>query len=335
MADEVIFDLSKPLDVYKEIKVYTGTGNPVLAKHIADKLNLKLSGLKLEKFANGETYARFDESVRGDEVFIIQCIAGENVNDLLMELLSITDAAKRASAASVTAVITHYAYARQDRKAASREPITARLIANLLEAAGVDRVITLDLHSNQIQGFFDIPVSHLTALYNFGEYFAAKDFDWDNTVVVSPDMGRAKVAKKLADYLGCEMAIAHKSRPKHNAAEVMGVIGNIVGKTCIINDDMIDTAGTLVGSIKKLKEMGAGDIYVSSTHGIFSGAAIERLENAPIVECVVTDAIPCAVANTKGSKIKMISVADEFAEAIAAVYQNTPVTLVFGGASEM
>ena len=335
MADEVIFDLSKPLDVYKEIKVYTGTGNPVLAKHIADKLNLKLSGLKLEKFANGETYARFDESVRGDEVFIIQCIAGENVNDLLMELLIITDAAKRASAASVTAVITHYAYARQDRKAASREPITARLIANLLEAAGVDRVITLDLHSNQIQGFFDIPVSHLTALYNFGEYFAAKDFDWDNTVVVSPDMGRAKVAKKLADYLGCEMAIAHKSRPKHNAAEVMGVIGNIVGKTCIINDDMIDTAGTLVGSIKKLKEMGAGDIYVSSTHGIFSGAAIERLENAPIVECVVTDAIPCAVANTKGSKIKMISVADEFAEAIAAVYQNTPVTLVFGGASEM
>ena len=335
MADEVIFDLSKPLNVYKEIKVYTGTGNPVLAKHIADKLNLKLSGLKLEKFANGETYARFDESVRGDEVFIIQCIAGENVNDLLMELLIITDAAKRASAASVTAVITHYAYARQDRKAASREPITARLIANLLEAAGVDRVITLDLHSNQIQGFFDIPVSHLTALYNFGEYFAAKDFDWDNTVVVSPDMGRAKVAKKLADYLGCEMAIAHKSRPKHNAAEVMGVIGNIVGKTCIINDDMIDTAGTLVGSIKKLKEMGAGDIYVSSTHGIFSGQAIERLENAPIVECVVTDAIPCPVANTKGSKIKMISVADEFAEAIAAVYQNTPVTLVFGGASEM
>ena len=252
-----------------------------------------------------------------------------------MELLIITDAAKRASAASVTAVITHYAYARQDRKAASREPITARLIANLLEAAGIDRVITLDLHSNQIQGFFDIPVSHLTALYNFGEYFGAKDFDWENTVVVSPDMGRAKVAKKLADYLGCEMAIAHKSRPKHNAAEVMGVIGNIVGKTCIINDDMIDTAGTLVGSIKKLKEMGAGDIYVSSTHGIFSGAAIERLENAPIVECVVTDAIPCEVANKPGSKIKMISVAEEFAEAIAAVYQNTPVTLVFGGASEM
>ena len=335
MACELVQDLSAPLNVVKGIKVYTGSGNPALAKRIADKLNLELSGLRLEKFANGETYARFDESVRGDEVFIIQCIAGENVNDLLMELLIITDAAKRASAASVTAVITHYAYARQDRKASSREPITARLVANLLEAAGVDRIITLDLHSNQIQGFFDIPVSHLTALYNFGDYFAAKDFDWENTVVVSPDMGRAKVARRLADYLGCEVAIAHKSRPKHNAAEVMGVIGNIVGKTCIVNDDMIDTAGTLVGSINKLKEMGAGDIYVSSTHGIFSGAAIERLENAPIVECVVTDAIPCLAANKPGSKIKMISVADEFAEAIAAVYQNTPVTMVFGGASEM
>ena len=335
MADEVIFDLSKPLNVYKEIKVYSGTGNPVLAKHIADKLNLKLSGLKLEKFANGETYARFDESVRGDEVFIIQCIAGENVNDLLMELLIITDAAKRASAASVTAVITHYAYARQDRKAASREPITARLIANLLEAAGVDRIITLDLHSNQIQGFFDIPVSHLTALYNFGDYFAAKDFDWDNTVVVSPDMGRAKVAKKLADYLGCEMAIAHKSRPKHNAAEVMGVIGNIVGKTCIINDDMIDTGGTLVGSINKLKEMGAGDIYVSATHGIFSGQAIERLQNAPIVECGVTDAIPCEVANKPGSKIKQISVAEPLATCIYNVYTNNSVSQGAAGHSEV
>ena len=328
-------DLSKPLNVEKNIKLYTGTGNHALATKIANKLGLEISGLELSKFANGEVYARFDESVRGDEVFLIQSMSGTNVNDLLMELLIATDAAKRASAASVTAVIPHYAYARQDRKAASREPITARLVANLLEAAGVDRIITIDLHSNQIQGFFDIPVSHLTALYNFGDYFRRKNFDWDNTVVVSPDMGRAKVAKKLADYLGCEMAIAHKSRPKHNEAEVMGVIGNIVGKTCIINDDMIDTAGTLVGSIKKLKEMGAGDLYISATHGIFSGAAIERLENAPIEECVVTDVIPCAVANRPGSKIKTISVSDELANAIIAVYTNNPVTAVFGGASEM
>lgn len=328
-------NLCKPVAVHKEIKLYTGSGNPALAERIANILGLHLAGLKLEKFANGELYARFEESVRGDEVFFIQSLAGQNVNDLLMETLIVADAATRASAANFTAVIPHYGYARQDRKAASREPITARLVANLLEAAGVDRVISLDLHSNQIQGFFDIPLTHLTALYLFGDYFKKKDFDWENTVVVSPDMGRAKVAKRLSDYLGCEVAIAHKSRPKHNAAEVMGVIGNIVGKTCIINDDMIDTGGTLVGSINKLKEMGAGDIYVSATHGIFSGSAIERLESAPIVECVVTDSIPCPVANTHGSKIKQISVANELSDAIAHVYLNQPISEVFGGNSEM
>lgn len=328
-------NLCKPLNVEKEIKLFSGTGNPELSKRVAKILHLELQGLHLEKFANGETYARFVESVRGDEVFFIQTLAGPNVNDLLMETLIVADAATRASADNFTVVIPHYGYARQDRKAAPREPITARLVANLLEAAGVDRVITLDLHSNQIQGFFDIPVTHLTALYLFGDYFKEKDFDWENTVVVSPDMGRAKVAKKLSDYLGCEVAIAHKSRPKHNAAEVMGIIGNIKGKTCIINDDMIDTAGTLVGSINKLKEMGAGDIYISATHGIFSGQAIERIESAPIVECVVSDAIPCAVANQPGSKIKTVSVAQELADAIYAVYVNTPVSGVFGGNSEM
>ena len=327
--------LSEPTTYQKEIKLYTGTGNPKLAKRIAEILHLELQGLKIEKFANGEIYARFEESVRGDEVFFVQTLAGQNVNDLLMETLIVADAATRASCQSFTAVIPHYGYARQDRKAASREPITARLVANLLEAAGVDRVITLDLHSGQIQGFFDIPVTHLTALYNFGDYFKTKPFDWENTVVVSPDMGRAKVAKKLSDYLGCEVAIAHKSRPKHNAAEVMGVIGDIVGKTCIINDDMIDTGGTLVGSINKLKEMGAGPIYVSATHGIFSGKAIERLQGAPIEECVVTDSIPCEVANQPGSKIKSISIADELAEAIYNVYMNNSVSGSSGGHSEM
>ena len=328
-------NLSKPSIYQKEIKLYTGTSNPALAQRIADILHLELQGLKLEKFANGEIYARFLESVRGDEVFFIQSIVGQNINDVLMETLIVADAANRASAESFTAVIPHYGYARQDRKASSREPITARLVANLLEAAGVDRVITLDLHSGQIQGFFDIPVTHLTALYQFGDYFKEKPFDWANTVVVSPDMGRAKVAKKLSDYLGCEVAIAHKSRPKHNAAEVMGIIGDIVGKTCIVNDDMIDTAGTLVGSITKLKEMGAGDIYVSATHGIFSGEAIQRLERAPIVECVVTDAIPCDVANTPNSKIKQISIAEALARCIYNVYTDHPVSESSYGNSEM
>ena len=317
-------NLSDPMPMDKEIKLYTGTGNPELSQRIADILHLELQGLTTEKFANGE-------SVRGDDVFFIQTMAGENVNDLIMETLIVADAAKRASCRRFTAVIPHYGYARQDRKAAPREPITARLVANLIEAAGIDQVITVDLHQGQIQGFFNIPVTHLTGLYLLGDYFKQKDFDWSQTVVVSPDMGRAKAAKKLSDYLGCEVAIAHKSRPKHNQAEVMGIIGDIKGKTCIVNDDMIDTAGTLCGSVKKLKEMGAGDIYVCATHGIFTDPAIQRLEEAPIVECVVTDVIPCEAANKPGSKIKTISIANELAEAIYSVYTNKPVSTIFGG----
>ena len=318
-------------EMTKTMMLCSGSVNRALAEGIARELGVSLGNMKHEKFANGEIYARYDESVRGDEVFIVQCLAGRNVNDLVMELLIACDAAKRASAASITAVITHYAYARQDRKAASREPITARLLANLLECAGVDRVITIDLHQGQIQGFFDIPVTNLTALYLFGDYYKAKGFNWDETVVVSPDVGRAKAAKKLADYLGCSLAIAHKGRPKHNVAEVMAVIGDIEGKTCIINDDMIDTGGTLVGSIKELKKLGAGDIYVCATHGIFSGAAINRLQDAPIVECVVTDAIPCVMANKPGSKLKTITIAEEMAQAIHHVYVNAPTTEIFGG----
>ncbi|MDM8299400.1 ribose-phosphate diphosphokinase [Collinsella tanakaei] len=313
--------------MFKTLRLYSGSCNRPLAQKIADILDVELSGLALEKFANGEIYARFDESVRGADVFLVQSIAGPNVNDMLMELLVATDAAKRASARTITAVITHYAYARQDRKAAPREPITARLVANLLERAGVDRIITLDLHQGQIQGFFDIPVNHLSALPLFGDYYNAKGFDTEKLVVVSPDVGRAKAAKKLSDMLGCDLAIAHKGRPRHNAAEVMGIIGNIEGKTCIINDDMIDTAGTLCANVRELKKLGAGDIYVCATHGIFSGPAIERLNEAPIVECVVSDSIPVEV----GGKIKTITVADEFADAIEAVYVEQSVSKLVGG----
>ena len=320
-------DPKKTVDMSKILRVYSGSSNRALAQKIANQLGVELSGLTLKQFANGEIYARYDETVRGADVFLIQSVAGGNVNDMLMELLIATDAAKRASARSITAVITHYGYARQDRKAGPREPITARLVANLLECAGVDRIITLDLHQGQIQGFFDIPVNHLSALPLFAEYYDTKGFDTDNLVVVSPDVGRAKAAKKLSDMLGCSLAIAHKGRPRHNAAEVMGIIGDIKGKTCIINDDMIDTGGTLVGSINKLKEMGAGDIYVCATHGIFSGEAIQRLNDAPIVECVVTDAIP--VEET--GKIKTISVAGEFAETISAVYYEQSVSNLVGG----
>ncbi len=320
-------DPKKTMDVSKILRIYSGSSNRPLAEKIANILGVELSGLTLKQFANGEIYARYDETVRGADVFFIQSVAGENVNDMLMELLIATDAAKRASARSITAVITHYGYSRQDRKAAPREPITARLVANLLECAGVDRVITLDLHQGQIQGFFDIPVNHLSALPLFADYYNAMNFDTENLVVVSPDVGRAKAAKKLSDMLDCSLAIAHKGRPRHNAAEVMGIIGDIKGKTCIINDDMIDTAGTLCANVKELKAMGAGDIYVCATHGIFSGPAIERLNEAPIVECVVTDAIPVE----EQGKIKTITVAGEFAETISAVYREQPVSCLIGG----
>ena len=319
-------DPQNPVRMYKSLRLYSGTANRPLAEKIAQKLGVELSGLTLEKFANGEIYARFDESVRGADVFFVQSVCG-NVNDALMEILIATDAAKRASARTVTAVISHYGYARQDRKASPREPITARLVANLIERSGVDRVITLDLHQGQIQGFFDIPVNHLSALPLFGEYYNNMHFDTDNLVVVSPDVGRAKAAKKLSDMLDCSLAIAHKGRPRHNAAEVMGIIGDIEGKTCIINDDMIDTAGTLTASVKELKKMGAGDIYVCATHGIFSGPAVQRLNDAPIVECLVTDSIPVQ----EGGKIKTLSVANEFAEAIAAVYEERSVSKLVGG----
>ena len=320
-------DASKDLSIYKNMRVYSGSSNRPLAEKIARLLGVELSGLILDQFANGEIYARFDETVRGSDVFFIQSVAGQNVNDMLMEMLIVTDAAKRASARSITAVITHYGYARQDRKAAPREPITARLVANLIECAGVNRIITLDLHQGQIQGFFDIPVNHLSALPLFGQYYNAKGFDPNNLVVVSPDVGRAKAAKKLSDMLDCSLAIAHKGRPKHNAAEVMGIIGDIEGKTVIINDDMIDTAGTLCANVRELKNLGAGDIYVCATHGIFSGPAIERLNNAPIVECVVTDSIPVK----EGGKIKTITVAEEFANAINAVYVERSVSDIIGG----
>lgn len=322
-------DLNKLTPMVKRFKLYSGSSNPGLAQRIADDLGVELSGLLLEKFANGETYARFDESVRGADVFFIQSIVGTNVNDMLMETLIAADAARRASCRTFTAVIPHYGYARQDRKAAPREPITARLVANLLETAGVDRVVTLDLHQNQIQGFFDIPVNHLTALPLFGNYYNAMGFDTDNLVVASPDVGRAKAAKKLSDMLGCSLAIAHKGRPRHNQAAVTGIIGDIEGKTCIVNDDMIDTAGTLCAGVTELKKMGAGDIYVCATHGIFSGPGVQRIEEAPIVECVVTDAVPLD-PTCHDDKIKVISVADEFAECIQRIYNEISVSGMFG-----
>ncbi|HIT50809.1 MAG TPA: ribose-phosphate diphosphokinase, partial [Candidatus Aveggerthella excrementigallinarum] len=232
-------------EMQKSLAVFAGSTAPALAEEIATCLGTTLGNVKLEKFSNGEIYARYLESVRGADVFIVQSTSTQNVNEAIMELLIMADAAKRASARTVSAVVPCYGYARQDRKAAAREPITAKLVANLMTVAGITRVITIDLHQGQIQGFFDNPVDHLTALPIFADYFRKKGLDMERVCVVSPDVGRAKAAKKLSDMLGTDLAIMHKGRPEHNKAEITALIGNVDGKICIVNDDMIDTAGTL------------------------------------------------------------------------------------------
>ncbi|MEG0070949.1 MAG: ribose-phosphate pyrophosphokinase [Raoultibacter sp.] len=315
-------------EMQKSMAVFSGSANPELAEEIADCLGIALGNVKLEKFANGEIYARYLESVRGADVFIIQSVAGSHVNDALMELLIMVDAAKRASARTVTAVLSHYGYARQDRKAASREPITAKLIANLMTVAGVDRTITIDLHQGQIQGFFDTPVNHLTALPILADYFKAKNFDKDRLCIVSPDVGRAKAAKKLSDIMEADLAIMHKGRPGHNKAEITALIGDVAGKICLVNDDMIDTAGTLCAAVQTLKNKGADKVYVCATHPVFSGPAYERLENADIEEVVVCNTIAVPQEYQTG-KIKVISIAPLLSRAIMNVYGNGSVAALF------
>jgi ribose-phosphate pyrophosphokinase len=312
-------------DVTKSLKVYTGRCNPDLANDIVGILGVEMGKIKLKTFKNGEIYARYLESVRGCDVFLVQSIS-HDVNAALMELLIMTDAAKRASARTVTAVITHYGYARQDKKSAAREPISAKLVANLLTVAGIDRTIAIDLHQGQIQGFFDTPVNHLTALPIFAEYFEKKNLE--KLCVVSPDVGRAKAAKKLADLLKADLAIMHKSRPAHNVAEVSSVIGDVKGKICILNDDMIDTAGSVISAVDKLKEEGATAVYICATHGLFSGPAYERIAEADIEEVVVCDTVPIP-KDKQNEKIKVVSVAPILARAIMNVYQEASVSELF------
>lgn len=309
----------------RKLHIFSGSVHPELAEEIARYLDVEMGDIRLEKFSNGEIYARYMDSVRGEDVFLVQSVSGD-VNDALMELLIMTDAARRASAGRIHAVITHYGYARQDRKAAAREPITAKLVARMLETAGVDTITTIDLHSGQIQGFFERPVNHLTALNLFADYFAAQEMD--NLCVVSPDVGRAKVAKKMSDLLNADLAIMHKGRPKHNVAEITSIIGDVEGKNCILNDDMIDTAGTICAGMKVLKDRGAKSVHVSATHPVFSGPAIERLENSVADEIVVANTIPLPEEYLQG-KVRQISVAPLFAEAINNVFNNGSISSLF------
>ncbi len=315
-------------EMKKSLALFSGSVNPRLAEEIADELGVELGHIKLEKFSNGEIYARYLQSVRGSDVFIIQSVAGDQINDALMETLIMADAAKRASARTVTAVISHYGYARQDRKAAAREPITAKLVANLMETAGINRMMSIDLHQGQIQGFFDIPVDHLTALPILADYFKAKNLDCSNLCIVSPDVGRAKAAKKFSDMMEADLAIMHKGRPGHNRAEITALIGDVRGKTCILNDDMIDTGGSVVAAVATLKAQGAEDIYVCTTHPVFSGPGLERMINLDAKEVVVCNTIPVPEEYQTG-KIKVVSVAPLFARAIGNVYNNGSVSELF------
>ena len=309
----------------KSIKVLNCNANKELAKDIAFNLGIPVGDAQVSTFSNGEIGVSINESIRGADVFVVQSTSAP-VNDNLMELLIMIDALKRASAGRINAVMPFYGYARQDRKSKSREPISAMLVANLIEAAGADRVITMDLHAPQIQGFFDIPVDHLYAAPLIVNYFINKKLN--NVVVVSPDVGGVTRARSLATKLDAPLAIIDKRRPKPNVSEVMNIIGDIENRDCIVVDDIVDTAGSIVNAAKVLKDMGGKDIYVACTHPVLSGPAFERIQDSVIKELIVTNTIPLP-ANKPMDRIKVLSVASLFAEAIKRIYEGLSLSKLF------
>lgn len=307
------------------LKIFTGNANPKLAQEISTYLKVPLGKAKVGRFSDGEISLAIDESVRGADVFVIQPTCNP-VNDNLMELLILIDALRRASAWRITAVIPYYGYARQERKTRARDPISAKLVANLITAAGADRVLTMDLHAGAIQGFFDIPVDHLTAIPILADYFKALNLE--ELVVVSPDVGGVIRARNLAERLKAEIAIIDKRRPAANVAEVMNIIGEVKGKTVIMVDDLIDTAGTICLGAQALKEQGARAIYACCTHPVLSGPAVERLEASPIEEVVVCNTIP--VPPEKNTpKLRHLSVAPLLGEAIMRIHRDESVSTLF------
>jgi len=309
------------------LKIFSGTSNKSLAQKIAYKLGMPLGNSEIVRFKDGEVYARIDETVRGETVFVVQSTSNP-VNENLMELLIFIDALKRASAKAIVAVIPYYGYARQDRKAKPREPITSKLVANLLTSAGATRVMMMDLHARQIQGFFDITADHMEAMPLLAKYFMEKDMCGDKVVVVSPDVGGVKRARKLAEWLNTGIAIIDKRRPKPNVAEVMNIIGDIEGKIAIFVDDMIDTGGTITNGAKAIMERGAKATYACCTHAVFSGPAIERLKDSPLKEVIITDTIELP-EDKKIDKIKILSVDRLLSEAIRRVYNNESLSQLF------
>lgn len=313
--------------------VFAGRGNPALAEKIAEKLGISLGSVLLKTFANGEIYCRYNESIRGADVFVIQS-PSDGLNDDVMELLLMIQAAKLASARRVTAVVPYYPYSRQDKKSAAREPISARLMATLLEAAGVDRVLAMDLHQGQLQGFFQIPVDHMTASPMLADYFRFKDFGSAPLVAVSADAGGVKLAKRFAARIGGDLAVLTKMRPEHNRAETMHFIGNVHDKIAILVDDMIDTAGSITSAVETLVANGAREVYACSTHAIFSDPARERLRRSPVKEVVVTDTLRVDLA-PEDQKIKILTVADILANTIKNVFEDESVSELFAGENQL
>jgi ribose-phosphate pyrophosphokinase len=308
-----------------DIKVFTGNANPGLAREIAEYIEIPLGDVKVKRFSDGEIAIAIDESVRGADVFIIQPTCYP-VNDNLMELLILIDGMRRASARRITAVIPYYGYARQERKARARDPISAKLVANLITAAGARRVVAMDLHAGAIQGFFDIPVDHLVVVPILAEYFQQKGLK--DLVVVSPDIGGVTRARDLGERLQAQIAIIDKRRPAPNVSEIMHIIGDVKGKSVIMIDDIIDTAGTIVGATFELMERGAREVYTCCTHPVLSGPAIQRLAETPVKELVVTNTIP--IPQEKVSpQIKILSVAPLLGEAIIRIHKDMSVSKLF------
>ena len=318
----------------KRLMLFSGGGYPELADRIADRLDIDLGRVDLLQFSGGEMYARYLDSVRGADVFIVQSL-GEPVNRNLMQLLIMIDAAKRASAKRITAVIPWYAYSRQDRKSKPREPITARLVANMIQVAGAERIMTMDLHVGQIEGFFSFPVDHLTAMHTFVDHFVEGGFrDADDAVVVAPDTGEAKVAKRLADHLGLPWAIVNKMRREPGTSEVTHVIGDVRNKRAIMIDDLIDRGGTLCNAAERLIEEGATEAYACATHAVFSDDAYRRIEASPLKEVVVTDTLPLKQDEPQ-SKIRTLSIAPILASTIRNVFTDESVSAVFMGENQL
>jgi ribose-phosphate pyrophosphokinase len=317
----------------KRLMVFSGRSHPELAGRIAENLRVELGEVQLETFANGESYCRYIESIRGADIFVVQT-GSEPVDRNLMELLMMIQAARLASAKRITAVIPLYPYARQDRKAKPREPISGRLVADMLQLAGADRVLTMDLHAGQLQGFFTIPVDHMTALPLFARHFRDMGLTGDGVVSVSPDAGRAKLAVRFAEMIEANFAIMHKTRPAHDAVEVTEITGRVRDKVVIVGDDVIMTGGTLLANVAALKENGARDVFVFATHGIFCTDALERFAKSDITGIVVTDTVPID-PRRRPPNMTVLTVSGLLAETIMNVFADDSVSAIFGGENQL